>query len=206
MGLRKDHRIARTPVSWAFPAATAFPALGLMLGGTAVRDALMYDRLRIADGEVYRLASAHLVHLDWPHLLLNLAGLALVWALVGPAFRSLQWLLIAVAAAAAIDTAFWWLMPGLHWYVGLSGVLHGLLVAGALGLFRLRRIDASILLALVTAKLAYEQLSGPLPGSGDVAGGAVITEAHLFGALGGAFAAGVLLYFSIVRTRRTDGT
>jgi hypothetical protein len=38
-------------------------------------------------------------------------------------------------------------------------------------------------------KLAWEQFSGPLPGSEGTAGGPVIVDSHLFGALGGALTA-----------------
>ena len=81
------------------------------------------------------------------------------------------------------------------WYVGLSGVLHGLLVAGAMQGFRTLPSESAIILALVTGKLAWEQLSGPLPGSESVSGGDVVVNAHLFGAIGGAIA-GVMLWRS----------
>ena len=192
MGLDKAELFARARASWAVAGGIALTSLLLQLGGTAVRDALMYDRLRIAGGEIYRLASGHLVHLDWRHLLLNLAGLALVWALVGDRFRGRAWLAIAAISAATIDVAFWWLVPELRWYVGLSGVLHGLLVAGAIGLYRERRIESVILLVVVAVKLGYEALFGPMPGSSSALNGNVITEAHLFGAVGGAIAAAAL--------------
>ncbi|MCH8278820.1 MAG: hypothetical protein IIC12_07825 [Proteobacteria bacterium] len=71
------------------------------------------------------------------------------------------------------------------WYVGLSGLLHGLLVAGIL--VRLRDLNAEtvILAALIVAKLAWEQFNGPLPGSETTSGGPVIVDAHLYGAAGG---------------------
>lgn len=189
MGLRKAELFFHAPARWAVAGAIAALSLALQLGGTAVRDALMYDRTQIANGELYRLATGHLVHLDWRHLLLNLAGLLLVWLLVGDRYRSAHWLVIAGASAAAIDALFWWSMPELRWYVGLSGVLHGLLIAGAIGLIRERRTEALVLLAAVGAKLVYEHLVGPMPGSADAVSGNVITEAHLYGALGGALAA-----------------
>ena len=193
MGLLKAELFHRIRTGWAVAGTIALAALSLQLGGAAARDALMYDRLRIAGGEIYRRASGHLVHLDWRHLSLNLAGLVLVWALVGSRFRVFQWLVIIAASAAIIDGAFWWLLPELRWYVGLSGVLHGLLVAGAIGLYRERRAEAIVLLAVVAVKLAYESLVGPMPGSSDAIGGNVITEAHLYGALGGAVAAVIIV-------------
>lgn len=193
MGLHKAELFARARASWAVAGSIALVSLGLQLAGTTARDALMYDRPRIAGGELYRLVSGHLVHLDWRHLLLNLTGLALVWALVGDRFRGREWLLIAVTSAAVINAAFWWLMPGLRWYVGLSGVLHGLLVAGGMGLFTERRIESAVVLAVVVGKLGYEGLFGPMPGSSSAVDGSVIVEAHLYGAIGGAIAAAALL-------------
>ena len=68
------------------------------------------------------------------------------------------------------------------------GVLHGLFAGGlVLGLHR-RRLESGLLLVVLVAKLAYELLAGALPGSEATAGGAVITEAHLYGAVAGALA------------------
>jgi rhomboid family GlyGly-CTERM serine protease len=79
--------------------------------------------------------------------------------------------------------------PGLDWYVGLSGVLHGLFAAGALRHWRERPAAAALMLAVLAGKLLWEQLLGPLPGTSSVAGGPVIVDAHLFGALGGCLGA-----------------
>ena len=129
------------------------------------------------------------MHLGWSHLLLNLVGLALVAWLVGYAFDGLRWLFVMVLSIAAIDAGLWFLDTGLDWYVGLSGLLHGLLAAGLfVGLVRRDR-EALILALFVLAKLGWEQLVGPLPGSESTSGGAVIVNAHLYGAAGGALAA-----------------
>ena len=73
-------------------------------------------------------------------------------------------------------------------YVGLSGLLYGLLVAGLLAGVLERDREAIILAAFVIAKLAWEQFAGPMPGSEATTGGKVIVEAHLYGALGGLLA------------------
>ena len=44
------------------------------------------------------------------------------------------------------------------------------------------------ILGVLIAKLAWEQISGPLPGSAATAGVAVIVDAHLYGAAGGILA------------------
>ena len=125
------------------------------------------------------------MHLGWSHLVLNLAGLALILWVVGGAYACRRWLLIAAISLVAIDLGFWWLDPSLQWYVGLSGLLHGLLAAGLLKGAIARDPEALVLAALVLAKLAWEQFAGPLPGSAETAGGNVIVNAHLYGAVGG---------------------
>ena len=60
---------------------------------------------------------------------------------------------------------------------------------------RVRALPAEslVICAVVVAKLAYEQIVGPLPGSESVAGGVVVVNSHLYGAVGGALAAVVIM-------------
>jgi rhomboid family GlyGly-CTERM serine protease len=129
------------------------------------------------------------VHLGGAHFALNSAGLALVWYLVGDSFDWRRWLWVGGVCLMTMDIGLWFLNPGLNWYVGLSGLLHGFLAAGLVQ--RLRRPDTETLLlaGLLGAKLLWEQFGGPLPGSEGAAGGPVVVDAHLFGALGGALTA-----------------
>ncbi len=159
--------------------------IGLGLFGDTAQQALRYDRGAIQDGQWWRLLSAHLVHLGPSHLLMNLAGLWLVWLLVGPALSARNWLILLLADALTTGMALLILNPQLGWYVGLSGVLHGLLVAGAIADIRGGQRGAWLLLGAVAFKLGWEQMAGPLPGSEASAGGTVIVDAHLYGALGG---------------------
>lgn len=170
---------------WIAAAALAALAIALESGGAGFRSVLAWDRAAIGAGELWRLVSGHLVHLGWSHLVLNLTGLALILWVVGGAYACWRWLLIAVISLVAIDLGFWWLDPSLDRYVGLSGLLHGLLAAGLLRGAIGRDPEALVLAALVLAKLAWEQFAGPLPGSAETAGGNVIVNAHLYGAVGG---------------------
>jgi rhomboid family GlyGly-CTERM serine protease len=189
MGLDDLHKAARFHRHWYGALGLAILATLLQLGGDGARELLAFERDGLAAGEVWRLLGGHFVHLGWSHLLLNLVGLALVAWLVGYAFDGLRWLFVMVLSIAAIDAGLWFLDTGLDWYVGLSGLLHGLLAAGLfVGLVRRDR-EALILALFVLAKLGWEQLVGPLPGSESTAGGAVIVNAHLYGAAGGALAA-----------------
>ena len=160
--------------------------------GDTAREALKYDRLAILNGEYWRLVSAHFTHLGPTHLLLNLAGLVLVWLLVGRYYSNRQWLFVLSVSIAAVSGGFWFFDPNMLWYVGLSGVLHGLLLAGAVRGLAILPSESAILCVIVIGKLVYEQVAGPLPGSESVSGGTVIVNAHLFGGVGGIVAAAVL--------------
>jgi rhomboid family GlyGly-CTERM serine protease len=174
-----------------FPGLLALLCLAVALGGQGMQELLRYQRDAIAGGEAWRLVTGHLAHLGWSHLWLNLAGLALIWLLVGRAFGNARWLAVFLISALGSSAGLWFMQPDLYWYVGLSGVLHGLLVAGALASWGSYK-DAPILLALVVAKLAWEQWMGPMPGSAAAAGGPVVVAAHLYGAVSGAVAFGLL--------------
>jgi rhomboid family GlyGly-CTERM serine protease len=143
--------------------------------------------------ESARLIGAHLVHLGWRHTILNLAGLWLIAAYLGPSFPVKHWMLSAGMAALAVDAGIGFWNPELGWYVGLSGVLHGILITGLLVGAGFPRWERVVMLGLIGAKIAWEQISGPVPGSELVSGGAVIVDAHLYGAIGGALAAGILM-------------
>ena len=103
---------------------------GLWLIGDSATLALQYDRAAIAAGGWWRLLTAHLVHLDLHHLLLNELGLVLIWALFAADFDAVDWLIVALAGALAISCGLWWLSPTVTWYVGASGVLHAIMAAG----------------------------------------------------------------------------
>src|SRR5271156_1932207 len=160
--------------------------LDLVLGlGDNVGGVLRYDRSAIAAGGWWRLLTAHTVHLDWHHLVLNELGLVLMWSLFAQDYDVLEWCAIVFAGALAISSGLWWLSPRIAWYVGASGVLHTVMAAGAAKHLAERAWDRWILCAGLCAKLAWEQWGGqPAP--------LIVVDAHLYGAASG-FAVGAAL-------------
>lgn len=187
MGLHKlkVNDAARPTMIWLFPVIYISLSVLVMLAGELGKEALRYDRVWIGQGEAWRLISGHFTHLGWSHLALNSVGLVLVWYLVGKAYTLRSWAMVVGMTLATMDVGFWILNPELYWYVGMSGLLHGLLTAGIVA--RWNSIDAEtvILILLIIAKIAWEQFGGPVPGSEWTSGGPVIVDAHLYGALGG---------------------
>jgi rhomboid family GlyGly-CTERM serine protease len=159
------------------------------LGGDPARRLLRYDRAGLLQGQWWRLVTGHLVHLDLRHALLNSAGLVLVWALFARDYAPKAWTAIVLAAIASIDAGLWLADSTVQWYVGSSGVLHGVMAAGALAHLRRGERDGGVLAALLLLKLAWEHWVGALPFAG---ADAVVVDAHLYGVLGGG-AAGAFL-------------
>ena len=172
----------------AHPAGLAAAAvlLSAPLAVPGAAEALRYERAAVAGGEAWRLATAHLVHHDGAHLALNLGGLALLWWLFARDARPAYWVAVLVSAST-VAGGLWFLRPDLAWYLGASGVLHGLWAAAGVAARRRWRLEGDVTLALLGAKLAWEQWQGPL--SASVEALAVIVDAHLYGALGGLAAA-----------------
>ena len=159
------------------------------LAGDPGRALLRYERSALAAGEWWRLLSAHLVHLDLRHALLNVVGLALVWALFARDYSPKAWLAIVLGAMVAIDAGLWLGDSTVQWYVGSSGALHGALAAGVLAHVRKGEPHGWLLAGLLAAKLLYEQAVGALPFSGS---DPVVVDAHLYGVAGGVAVAAFL--------------
>jgi rhomboid family GlyGly-CTERM serine protease len=169
----------------------------LSLLGESGRLALQYEREAVLQGEYWRLLTGHWVHGSWLHLLLNGAGLGLVASLFSRDYSAPAWLLIALFSMVAIDLGFVFYEPQLAWYVGLSGVLHGALAAGAVAWWRNESKLLALLLSVIfTGKLAWEQWHGALPLSGALP---VVVDAHLYGAIGGLIA-GLILWLHAGRS------
>jgi rhomboid family GlyGly-CTERM serine protease len=149
--------------------------------GDAGRELLRYDRAGLVHGEWWRLLTAHVVHLGLRHALLNVLGLALLWALFARDYSPGAWAAVVLGAIAGIDAGLWLADSTVEWYVGSSGVLHGVMAAGALAKTRRREWEGVVLGVLLAAKLAYEHWAGPLPFAGTAA---VVVDAHRYGVLG----------------------
>ena len=170
--------------------------LDLVLGlGDNIGGVLRYDRSAIAAGGWWRLLTAHTVHLDAHHLILNELGLVLLWSLFAQDYDPVEWCVIVLSGALAISSGLWWLSPRIAWYVGASGVLHSIMAAGCAKHLAERAWDRWILLACLCVKLAYEQLRGHEAAT-------VVVDAHLYGAIAG-FAVGAALSWrmAIIRHR-----
>jgi len=195
----KNNGKSSLPTGSTLTPAALLPWLALVaLMGVlqAIPDApawLRYDRAAIGAGEWWRLLTANFIHLGWGHYILNMAGfLAIAW-LFATDYPVVQWGLILVVCGIVTSVGMYALNPEIGWCVGMSGALHGLFVAGAIAWMVAGDGLGKWLLVGVGAKLGYEQAVGSMPFSEGIVGGAVVTDAHLWGAIGGAVI-GLALY------------
>ncbi len=157
---------------------------------------LRYDRTQPT--QVWRFLSGQILHLGWVHLWMNLAGLTLITILFMPEWNARNYLTTFFISGFIMSIGIHLFSPELIWYVGLSGILHGLLAAGAIFSYKSQPGFALMLLVAVMAKIAWEQISGSSIGTEELIGGRVAYDAHLFGFIGGAI--GALIHLLLTRT------
>ncbi len=162
------------------------------------QDTLRYDRNH--PNQLWRFLTGQILHLGWVHLLMNLAGLILITALFMPEWSTRNYLIAFLISGLIMSIGIHLFSPHLIWYVGLSGILHGLLAAGAVYSYRTQRSFAVGLLIVVIAKITWEQISGNSIGTEQLIGGKVAYDAHLFGFIGGL--AGAFLYLLMNRSKQ----
>lgn len=180
--------------SWSLPVGIVLLCAGLALLDGQNQSVLPYNRSALESGEVWRAFTGHFIHLGWSHYILNMSGLLAVWFVYGSVMRNRAWLTCFISLAVMISTAFYIFNPDLTQYVGLSGVLYGVLTIAALNVLFDKNIrDQSkffyfgslIVLAYVVFRISYEQIYGQIDFSTKATGGNVIVDAHLYGLIFG---------------------
>ena len=163
----------------------------LVLHALGTGDALEYRRALLAR-EPWRVVTGHLVHISWPHALVNAAALWVVARLYADDLGARRQMQALVASALAVSAALAVLYPAIEWYRGLSGALHGLFFAGATKWLLSERPRTARRLWLPAAlfvggwvKVALEQPGGATTPHAQWLGAAVVPQAHFVGALCG---------------------
>ena len=138
----------------------------------------MWDRAAIAAGQWWRLLTAHWVHLDTRHLLLNLFGLLLIVELLCQTMTALYLTGLLITSAMGVSSLLWYLQSSLQWYAGLSGLLCGLWAAGAALTWLNGRQHLAVCawIALVVKLIWFNHPVSSMP---------VVSVAHVYGAASG---------------------
>ncbi|AIY65547.1 membrane protein [Pseudoalteromonas piratica] len=159
----------------------------IVIFATPLSELFEYNRTLFATGEYWRIITGHFSHSNGYHLMLNLAGVALIWALHGEYYDSKKYALALFLLALYTGGGLYIFYPENTIYNGLSGVLHGLIIIGALIDCQKGMKTGYLLFIGVWLKIAWEQYTGPSAELGELIEARVAIEAHLIGAVSGIF-------------------
>ena len=163
---------------------------------------LSLEPTQVATGEYWRLLTANFVHFGWIHTAMNAAALLLCVLAFFTDYSLTKFSLLLLWCCASVGLGIYLFNPEYSPYAGLSGAIHGLIVAGLL-LTRAYPLWIRVTaLGLVAAKLLQENSAGyeatDLQALLPVA---VAVESHLYGALAGLTFAGAA--WLLQRLKRT---
>lgn len=169
----------------------------LQAGGAPLRATLRYERSAVLGGQIWRIFSAHFVHLSWAHCLLNLAALGLCVLLSRGTPPGRLWWPTTLVLAAGVGSLLLLASPDVPDYVGFSGVAYGLFVCVLLPQSRRGDRLALVLLLLLLGRIVWQLVWQSPLAELELIGGSVVAEAHLYGAVCG-------MAWAIFQARRDD--
>lgn len=163
---------------------------------------LHFQRDVFINGEYWRGFTAHFLHTNLNHLLLNISAVVLLWALHGQFYNRINYLFVFIVCAVTTTFGITIFSPEITQYVGLSGILHGLFIWGTIKDIQHKDKTGYLLLAAILLKVLYEQLMGPSAEVAKLISATVAIDAHLWGMIGGGII-GIASYFSYKRAKLT---
>mgnify|MGYP001424668137 CR=1 FL=1 len=159
----------------------AFSFASLALQYEPISKLVEWNRTAITNGEVWRIVTGHFTHSNFYHLAMNLAAMWLICAIFKPSKRRLTTLII-------INSVFVGLLlytTSYTNYVGLSGILHGLIANLALREALNGNRSSWIIVAVLMVKIFLENTLGTSITTSELIQTKVAYEAHTFGAICG---------------------
>jgi len=157
---------------------------------------LSLERDKVATGEIWRILTSNFVHFGWPHTLMNLAAFLIAGLILLDGISANRFISLLFVCCFSVGLGIYYLNPEYGVYAGLSGSIHGLIIAGLLLNTRHANWVNGVFIALIFGKIFYEHQSNyratdlqnllPVP---------VAYDAHLYGAIAGlAFGVCILLF------------
>jgi rhomboid family GlyGly-CTERM serine protease len=161
---------------------TSFPLLSL-------------ERAKVNDGELWRIFSSNFVHFGWTHTVMNVAAFAIAAFILIDSVSPARFICLITACCFSVGVGIYYLNPEYGVYAGLSGSIHGFLIAGLMLNKRHLYWINGIFVTLILGKIFYEhQTDYQATELQDLLPVPVAYDAHLYGAIAGlVFGAAALL-------------
>ncbi len=145
---------------------------------------LTFERTLIIEGQWWRVMTGQWVHWGLGHVVMNVAGVWLVWLLFAEFATGWRYGLTLVLIGCASSIGMLLLAPSIEYYVGFSGVLYGLFAWGSVQDIK-RKVPFGWLLFIgVVTKVSYELIFGTTVLIGQSADNLAVA-AHFYGVVGG---------------------
>lgn len=155
--------------------------LTLVISAYFINDHLYFNKDKIKKGEIWRLLTSHVTHNTFIHLIFNISGLLLIWILYGNHFNTTMFLSLFLICSIICSTGIY--LSNLTNCIGMSGVLMGLFIFGALKDIQSNQKIGYLLLLLIITKIIREQMNGS--NMTDILNTEVAIDVHLYGIIGG---------------------
>ena len=158
---------------------------------TVFVEALYLEPSKVYSGELWRVISGQFLHSNYAHMWMNIAGLALVWALHGDHYRIEHFWVLSLVGMLLVGTLVT-VFSEYGVYTGFSGVLHFLLAYGAMVDIKNKDRTGYLLLIGLISKVVYENIFGAAKSTEQLIEASVAVDAHAFGLV-----TGLLLFIAI---------
>ncbi|GAC27708.1 rhombosortase [Brumicola pallidula] len=146
-------------------------------------DYFALERSWWAQENYYQVVTGHFLHTNFIHILFNLLGLLLLWALHGDDYKAVSYLGKFLLISVALSLCLYFFSEGITWYVGLSGAIHGVFAWGCIRDLENKLFSGWLLLIGLALKVGNEQLNGAGSLMPDLIDANVAVDSHLYGAI-----------------------
>ena len=141
------------------------------------------ERSWLDESAYYQLFTGHFLHTNFIHILFNLLGLVLLWALHGDDYDTLTYLGKFILTCFLLSLCLYLFAPDITWYVGLSGAIHGVFAWGCIRDLENKLLSGWLLLVGLVLKVGNEQINGAGSLMPELIDANVATDSHLYGAI-----------------------
>ena len=150
---------------------------------TYYQELFLYERHALESGEIWRLLSGHLTHLNNKHLILNMIAWVIIFFLGFNYLSPLKWVVLLLVFSLAISAGLYYFVPEIIFYGGFSGVLHGYFAYILIEWIKSGQKVAWLILLLLIAKVIAENFSDLGSSTAEYLDLRVVTEVHLIGVI-----------------------
>lgn len=156
----------------------------LITGESPIQESMFaYHHDWFETGQWWRLITAHFMHTNVFHFVVNLVGLILLYFLHSEYSTPKMFTVNILILCLGISLCIYFWSPSIRWYVGLSGVLHGIFAWGVIIDIFFKRKTGYLLLAGLTVKIIDEQFFSDSQFMSNLIEAHVASDAHFFGAV-----------------------